>query len=193
MTGASDQAWVRWWCEAWRGAHASWQAGFAKHVGLTLSACEALAQYQPEPFMRYTGMTSPQPPAPDANTLQWLALQPAQQQLALALVAQICNPGRLIDEAVDAHVLWCRGLAKALRPGLWIKAYEPEAEWGVSLLQPWIGRDCWTRLRLNWPMASSRTVERDETPIAAAHTRLQTLWPAVLWRVNASTLRITEV
>jgi hypothetical protein len=201
MASVSDQAWVRWWCEAWQDAHGSWQTGFAEHVGLALSACAQLARRQPEPFMCFTGMTAPQPPEPDANTLQWLALQPAQRQLALALVAQICAPDRSSTVAIDEHAPWCRSLAKALRPGLWLETLEPGlepalkpgTEVGVGLLRPWIGPHCWTRLRLDWPMPLAKAAEQGMKVNASAPGKLRTLWPAVLWRVSAGRQNIPEV
>jgi hypothetical protein len=190
MPQASAQSWVRWWCDAWRGAHGSWQSGFADYAGLALPVCEQLAQRQPQAFMRFAGMALPQPPAPDNNTLQWLALQPSQRQLALAMVERICTAGQFDLDPIDEHASWCRSLAKALRPGLWLQSQEPGAQLGVCLLEHWIGPHCWARLRLCWPV---RPVHAwGITLSASAPGKLQILWPAVLWRVNASTQDIPE-
>ncbi|WP_223536958.1 type III secretion protein [Pseudomonas sp. GL-B-16] len=191
MQHASVQSWVRWWCDAWQGAHGSWRSGFAEHAGLALSVCEQVAQRQPETFMRFAGMMAPQPPAPDTNTLQWLALQPSQRQLALAMVEHICTPGRAGLDPIDGHAPWCRSLAKALRPGLWLQSREPGAQLGVCLLEHWIGPHCWARLRLCWPVRPTQAW--DITLSASASGKLHTLWSAVLWRVIASTPDIPEV
>jgi hypothetical protein len=143
--------------------------------------------------MRFVGMMMPQPPAPDANTLQWLALESGRRQLAMSIVEQICAPDRSSPSIVDEHAMWCRSLAMALRPGLWLQNLEPDRQVGVCLLAHWIGPDCWSRLRLAWPMPLAEVPEQDITVNAGAPRKLQALWPAVLWRVTVSTQDTPEV
>lgn len=134
--------------------------------------------------MRFSGMTVPLPPTPDANTLQWLALEPSQQQLALALVEQICVSDQANLGQADQHAPWCRSLAKALRPGLWLESLEAEALPGCRLLSAWTGPDCWARLRLGWPVQPwAEAAGRDVVSSANGTGKLHTLWAAVLWRV----------
>jgi hypothetical protein len=137
--------------------------------------------------MGFAGMTVPQPPSPDTNTLRWLALDPSQRQLALALVEQICAPGHSSFGPTGEYATWCRSVAKALRPGLWLENVESEAQLGVSLLGAWIGPHCWARLQLRWPMLPvAEAARRDEMLTISLPGKLQTLWPAVLWRVGGS-------
>jgi hypothetical protein len=182
----SGAQWVQWWCTPWEDAHASWQHGFAEQAGLTLHASEHWARRCPDAFMAFAGVYPPQPPAPEPQALQWLALAPAQRELALALVTQICAgqpSGHADDSLAPAHVPWCRSLAKALRPGLWLGDDPAQAP---ALLGAWLGPHYWARLRLAWPMPSARLAMATLTSSPLALARLNTLWPAVLWRVAAN-------
>lgn len=190
----STEAWVGWWCDAWQGAHASWQLRFAEQSGLTLSVCEALVRRRPEVFMDFAGMTMPQPPVPEANTLRWLALEPLQRHLALALAEQICAPAPSGLDPSDEYAPWCRSVAKALRPGLWLEHVDPEGQLGIWLLGTWIGPHCWARLRLSWPvLLLADAAGRDVISTVSLPGKLQTLWSAVLWRVGRSKHHNPEV
>ncbi|WP_238936528.1 type III secretion protein [Pseudomonas typographi] len=183
MAAGSGEQWARWWCEAWKGAHPSWQLRFAEQIGLPLPACERLARCRPEAFLSFAGVLPQQPPEPNANALHWLALEASQRQLALALVGRICAPGHAEHGPTDEHGPWCRSVAKALRPGLWLGEGGADAR---VLLGAWLGPHCWARLRLCWPaQPGGGGVEAAMAFSAQVHSRLQTLWPAVLWRVAA--------
>lgn len=191
MSADSAQAWVHWWCDAWGHAHDSWRSRFAEHTGLALVECERLARQRPEVFMRFAGMDTPQPPEPHPDLLHWLGLPPEQRHLALALVEQICSPSRPSRGYTDEHKPWCRSLAKALRPGLWLDGQEPEAE---VLLGGWLGVRYWHRLRLELPVPAQAWVPGPHSALtAAAPGKLKTLWPAVLWRVAANQPEHAEV
>ncbi|AVU78765.1 type III secretion protein [Pseudomonas rhizophila] len=122
------------------------------------------------------GIAPSAPPEPDPNVIEWLSLTDAQRLQALALVRAICfaTPN---DQLSDAQWFWCRGIAKALRPGLWLtdEVTDPRA-----MLAGWLGERCWSRLRLLW--APDETLE----PAFNLPTRkLDALWRSVLWRVWA--------
>jgi len=106
--------------------------------------------------------------------VQWLQLSPVQQDHALNLAASICL-GR-VTPGEDAHEIWCRAVAKALRPGAWLA---PAVHDPRQLLAAWAGTSCWARLRLSWAPGALPLVP-DEMPA----NKLQTLWQSVLWRVT---------
>lgn len=119
-----------------------------------------------------------QPPAPVDGVLQWLALTDDQQQQALHLAGRICLTSLGDCNAqplAPAYEGWCRAVAKALRPGVWL---DPAIDDPRLLLEAWIGEHCWSRLRLSWP---PHTVQPMTTDMPA--NKLQTLWHSVFWRV----------
>ena len=141
-----------------------------------------LAPFTPVSRSRHTdllnclGITPSQPPAPQVDAMHWLSLTEQQQAEALALVAAICfaNPA-LQAQVSDEQWAWCRGLAKALRPGLWLGAEVLDAR---CLLGAWLGEGCWSRLRLAWAP--------DEVLVPALNVparKLDAVWHAVLWKV----------
>ncbi|MFC6478787.1 type III secretion protein [Pseudomonas asuensis] len=175
--------WTQWWCNAWEEAHPTWKARFSEQVGLPLSICEQLAQHRCEAFMSFAEITTEQPPEPDDRVLQWLTLNAAQNELALMLVDHICSSGHSDLPTLDEHDVWCRSVAKALRPGLWLHGHTADPR---LLLGVWLGVRYWPRLRLYWPLDSLSDLAGHSLLLnAAAVSKLQTLWPAVLWRVTA--------
>lgn len=181
----SEAQWVRWWCTPWNDAHTSWKQSFAEQAGVPLPACEAWAGHRPQAFLAFAGVYPPQPPPPVPQVLQWLSMTATQQQLALSLVTYICNgppPTEAEDLPAQPHLAWCRSLAKALRPGLWLESEKTEAP---TLLGGWLGPQCWARLRLAWPRSGTLAASDQTAFTALATARLNTLWPAVLWRVEA--------
>ncbi|WP_341957594.1 type III secretion protein [Pseudomonas sp. RC10] len=169
----ADQRWIQWWCAPWQWAHGDWLARFAEDSGLPTSELSGVLRTRHGAFLHSVGIAPSQPPAPVEPVLQWLTLDPAQQQAALHLAQSICL-GRVTDES--PHERWCRAVAKALRPGVWLDAsvHDPR-----ELLAAWVGEDCWSRLRLNWaPGAVPDAVI--EMPVGKLHT----LWQSVVWRAS---------
>lgn len=122
------------------------------------------------------GVTPSPPPAPQADAMHWLSLTEQQQAQALALAAAICcaNPSSHLPVS-DEQWSWCRGLAKALRPGLWLEGEVVDAR---CMLGAWLGEGCWSRLRLAWAP--------DDVLVPARNLparKLDALWHAVLWKV----------
>jgi hypothetical protein len=156
---------------------------FAEQVGMPLSVCEQLAQHRREVFMSHADITLEQPPEPDDRVLQWLALDTAQNELALMLVGHICSPEQSGPATLHGHEAWCRSVAKALRPGLWLHGHTADPR---LLLGAWLGVRYWPRLRLHWPLDSLDDLAGHSQLLSAITlSKLQTLWPAVLWRVTA--------
>ncbi|WP_297844564.1 type III secretion protein [Pseudomonas sp.] len=177
MTGDATAEWVRWWCCTWHWAHPDWQTQFASGPGEDMHRYDAVARSQHNRFLLSVGISPGQPPPPNNDVLQWLALTEQQQQEALALIQMICF-SRTPSPSVDAvsHEQWCRRVAKALRPGVWLSPTVVDVR---ELLGAWLGDAYWSRLRLAWPPGVV-----DETPSHAPVNKLNTLWQAVLWRVT---------
>jgi hypothetical protein len=177
------ERWTQWWCDAWEKAHPTWKMRFSEQAGLPLSICEQLTRLRCEVFMSFAEIMPQQPPEPDDRVLQWLSLSTAQNELALMLVEHICSPGSSDRSKLDTHAAWCRSLAKALRPGLWLHGHTADPR---LLLGAWLGARYWPRLRLYWSLESLGEFAW-HSPLfdAIAVSKLQTLWPAVLWRVTA--------
>lgn len=173
---ATDARWIQWWCAPWQWAHPGWVERFVEGGGWPLEDVESLLRGRHSAFLASVGIAPSQPPMPVDGVLQWVLLSAEQQDLALRLAASI-GFGRVVDASEDAaYEPWCRGVAKALRPGAWL---EPELCDARVLLAAWAGEACWARLRLRWaPQAVPLSVS--DLP---GH-KLQTLWQAVLWRVT---------
>jgi hypothetical protein len=174
-----EEHWVRWWCTPWEWAHADWIDVFADHCGLPRDDCAQLLGTRHNAFLHSVGIVPSQPPPPVEALMQWLQLSETQRALSLSLAGRICfGQGNLvgIDDAAQAHEPWCRAVAKALRPGLWLDASVNDAR---VLLAAWAGELCWSRLRLFWAP--------DALPAPCADlpdAKLQTVWHSVLWRVK---------
>lgn len=175
MTSAD---WVSWWCCTWHWAHPAWQAQMLSDQGLEADACAAVARSRQADLLASLGIIPSQPPAPDADVLLWLSLSAEQRQQALSLAQSICcAPIRAETTVTARHDPWCRSLAKALRPGLWAN---PQATDMRPLLGAWLGPAVWSRLRLSWAPGDVQEPATDLPP-----NKLDTLWRAVLWRVQA--------
>lgn len=179
MTGDATAEWVRWWCCTWQWAHPTWRAQFVAGEGDDIHRYDAVLRSQHSRFLQHVGICADQPPPPNTDVLQWLALTTGQQQEALALVRLICFArGSGATTKLEPNEQWCRGVAKALRPGSWLS---PEIADGRCLLGAWLGVAHWSRLRLTWPQG-----EVAEVLISAPGNKLNTLWQAVLWRIASA-------
>ncbi len=176
---SAEEHWIRWWCAPWEWAHADWIDVFADHCGMTREDCTELLGTRHDVFLHSVGVVPSQPPPPVDSLMQWLQLDTTQQQRALSLAGRICfgQGGQASpDDAGQVHEPWCRAVAKALRPGLWL---DPSVSDARVLLAAWAGEPCWSRLRLSWAP--------DALPPPCAElpeNKLQTLWQSVLWRVS---------
>lgn len=176
MTGlTAEDLWVQWWCNPWRWAHPGWQSRFAEPQGLSVQACDTLMSSRHNAFLQSAGIAPSQPPEPVEPVLRWIAMDPSQQQRALALAQLICFAQ---TETAGPDGQWCWALTKALRPGVWLDCDKCDAR---PLLGAWLGPEFWPRLRLAWPPG-----EVTDDPCQAPDNKLQTLWQAIMWRVTAN-------
>ncbi|GLX14964.1 type III secretion protein [Pseudomonas straminea] len=164
--------WIRWWYAAGDPASPGWPVGAnAEHMALALRS----------PISRHACIAESravrlaQPPEPHQGLLRWIGLSEAEQVFTLHLVEGVCALSRSCDALPSVDERWCRSLAKALRPGLWLPAGPVDAR---LLLGAWVGPQRWARVRLQWPSAAL-----DGLPPGLPGHRLDTLWSAVLWRV----------
>ena len=172
-----EEHWIRWWCAPWEWAHDDWIDVFADHCRMTREDWVELLGTRHDVFLHSVGVVPSQPPPPVESLMQWLELDETQQQRALSLAGRICFGQRGQASADDAvHEPWCRAVAKALRPGLWLDASVQDAR---VLLAAWAGDSCWSRLRLSWA-PDTLPPPCPELP----ENKLQTLWHSVLWRVT---------
>lgn len=171
----SDADWVIWWCCTWRDMHPAWQV----RVGDDLAQRAAVTRSQHGELLACLGITPSPPPPPIADALLWLSLSIECRDQALALVQAICFAAHADRRSLtDEQWAWCRSLAKALRPGLWLLADKVDPR---AMLGGWLGDNCWLRLRLAWaPDDSLRPTQGLPT------NKLDSLWRAVLWKVNAA-------
>ncbi|MGY2289753.1 type III secretion protein [Pseudomonas sp. SDO528_S397] len=174
----TDTDWINWWCCTWRWMHPGWQARLLAEQGVPLEAFMAVSRSRHGELLHCLGITPSQPPEPVADVMQWLSLSDAQREQALTLVQAICFTVDADTQAqTGEHWSWCRSLAKALRPGLWLAGEVTDAR---AMLGPWLGESCWSRLRLAWS-------PEDNVALALnlPARKLDALWRAVLWKVNA--------
>lgn len=178
MNNESVQAFLTWWSFSWRWADSSWLQAWAD-AGVSPHVVESLALSRHQDWLGLLGVAPSQPIEPCPALLQWLALQPAQRVEALRLATRICFPASQ-QTGEGEHELWCRSLAKALRPGAWIA---PQTQADARLvLAAWIAPECWSRLALSWPKAEIQSLE--PVPGLWPQRKLDTLWQALLWRVH---------
>ncbi|NWA02076.1 type III secretion protein [Pseudomonas gingeri] len=168
--------WINWWCCTWRWAHPGWRLQLLAAHGLDTGHASALAGSRHAELLEALGVMPSQPPPVDADVALWLSLTAEQREQALLLARSICcAPFPHQPTVAERHGQWCRSLAKALRPGLWLD--QPTVDARV-LLASWLGAPFWSRLRLAW--APGESLE----PLAdLPRQKLDTLWRAVLWRV----------
>ncbi|SEP66086.1 hypothetical protein SAMN03159444_00334 [Pseudomonas sp. NFACC02] len=175
----SEARWIQWWCAPWQWAHPAWKAPFLALVGAAEDDLMDAPQGLQTAFLHSAQIEPCQPPTPVNAVLQWLALPADQQHQALELAARICltsvGDGKT-QSPTSVYEGWCRAVAKALRPGVWL---DPAIDDPRLLLAAWVGEDCWSRLRLSWP---PQAVQPAVTNMPS--NKLHTLWQSVLWRVT---------
>lgn len=172
MDGAAE-SWVHWWFAAGDLQNPQWGSGSGRGY-------DDIARFPPtsrhELIAASRNVLLQQPPEPHEGLLCWVGLCEVKQELALRLVEDICASQQATSQCPTAHGNWCRSLAKALRPGLWVPPVQVDAR---LLLGAWIGAERWARAKLQWPEA-----DLGMPPPGLPGKRLDALWSAVLWRVS---------
>ncbi|EXU75772.1 hypothetical protein [Erwinia mallotivora] len=182
--------WLRWWCiDCWLSADASWRQ--AEFYQLDDSRLAALARTH-HPVICQQLQLSPVVSAPDNELLAWRDLPESQRQLALRLAAEVCWRDCTEALLLPEQQRWCRRIAQAMRPGLWLTEAEglPVNDGdinGLWLLRLRAGPGCWPRMRLAFPAEQVRRMESLPQPDAFP-PRLLPLWQAVLWYASQEPL-----
>lgn len=171
----TSEQWVMWWCCTWRWMHPGWNSSVQEQAGLDFVNCTRVWRSQHVALMAMLGIVPSAPPEPAPNVIEWLSLTEEQRCYSSSLVHAICFASGN-EELSDEDWLWCRGVAKALRPGLWLTTDVTESR---SLLAGWLGERFWSRLRLQWS-----PTEVLEPAFNLPARKLEALWRSVLWRVR---------
>ncbi len=172
MDGVAEY-WIRWWFAAGEEVQPLWCAEpVGNHEGLAL--CAPISRH--ELIAHSRAVQLPQPPEPHEGLVRWVRLPEAEQAIALCLVEAICAPQQSLPESLVAHEVWCRSVAKALRPGLWLPSAPLDAR---LLLGAWIGPQRWMRAKQQWPSSTL-----SQLPQGLPSNRLDALWSSVLWRAS---------
>ena len=168
-------AWAQWWASPWRFSHPDATSAQAYH------ALPALCRSQPALACAALGIEPCLPPPPCATVLGLALASREQFDLAIALLELTCHPN--VDSPLyDEHRKWCERLAKALHPDALL---QPEND-PLQLLRAWVEPAVWQRLRLRLPPDRVQALETTHLPIDDAHGRLNTLWQAIVWRIEAT-------
>ncbi|QTF08187.1 type III secretion protein [Brenneria izadpanahii] len=133
---------------------------------------------------RYFDLPAQPPPAPEPSLMRLGALNADRRALVLRLMAVVCRPAEAPRDIAAEQVIWCRRLAKALRPGLWLPAdcsFTDDAD-ALALLRVHYGEACWPRLRLLYPRALSERSPLFKQSLPAG--RLKALCEALIWKAE---------
>lgn len=97
----------------------------------------------------------------------------------LSLLNHTCQLS-LDNSLSGSEHLWCLRLSKALNPEALLFADDDP----LQLLRAWVDPAVWQRLRLRF--SSQRVVRLEHKPRVQedAHSRLDTLWQAIVWRIT---------
>ena len=169
----SNLAWAQWWAAPWLYAHEDWKSidNYAALIQLHRSGQVATGTH--------FGIAPCLPPMPDPALIQLATASAEQLDLAIGLIEGICRPA--YATALDEHHhLWCNSLSKALP----LDIVQPDND-PLQLLRAWIPPTTWQRIRLRFPR--HRVLDLEQMPLAlkGSHSRLDTLWHAVVWRIGA--------
>ncbi|WP_434698145.1 type III secretion protein [Pseudomonas sp. D1-1] len=156
--------------------HPKWKSSVWEQRGIDFDVCMGVWRSRHDALLTLLGIPPSAPPEPQPNVIEWLSLTEAQRLQALALVRAICFAAA-DDQLSYAQWSWCRGIAKALRPGLWLTEEVTDPR---EILAGWLGERCWSRLRLLWPPETTL-----EPAFNVPSRKLDALWRSVLWRVRA--------
>lgn len=182
--------WSRWWCyDCLRQADPSWwdESVFSEEQ-------MALAPVHHTAMRRYLGVGEAFPPAPEVTLLQLGQLDVAQRRQVLLLMAAVCR--ETAGELPEALAVWCRRLAKALRPGLWLPpslAFDRQRERdALVVLRCRFPPACWSRLQLLYPR-DWRDSAGQPLSEALPASRIASLCDAIIWKAADTRSAAQEV
>lgn len=170
--------WLRWWHHGfWLQADSSWHS--ARFSSLTEQQQQRLLHQHATALHRTLLLPSALLPDPHPLILAMSDLQPGSRQLMLDLTAEICGCATPLP---SEEKIWCRRLAKGLRPESWLPSSlftgNPSGL-SLQLLQA-LSPNIWPRLKLLFPQSMS--TDLPELPAGVSAERLNTLWQATLWQ-----------
>lgn len=167
-------AWAQWWAFPWQYAHQDW-------IDDDYPAIAALYHNERRVPGNFAGVPACLPPAPHPTVLRLALATPDQLSLAMTLVHDTFNPDAAAALSENHHQ-WCIRLSKAMPPDMLLPDADP-----LQLLHRWVDPSIWQRLRLRFPHQRVCEVEKKICSLENAHSRLNTLWQAVVWRVTTMT------
>ncbi|NWC93855.1 MULTISPECIES: type III secretion protein [unclassified Pseudomonas] len=168
-------AWAQWWAFPWKSAHEDWRAA-DKHP-----AINALYRTGVLATSTLAGIAPCLPPAPHPAVLRLVLASTEQRNLLLALIHSTFSPASAAPLS-EEHQQWCTRLSKALPPDMLLPHDDP-----LQLLRSWVKPATWQRLRLRFPYERVLEMEKRTLSFENGHSRLNTLWQAVVWRITATT------
>lgn len=168
--------WAHWWAFAWHHTHPDWD--YTSISTLLPEHSQALARSQHVAASKRFCISPCLPSYPTTALLRLVFTQPAQHDLTLALVNNICRP-MLPTSLEPEQNLWCLRLAKALRSSNWLD----DTDDVLQLLRAWVEPAVWQRLRLRYPRDRVVTLE-EKSVLALSPVKLETLWHAALWQAR---------
>lgn len=175
MTVSEQLAWAQWWAFAWKSAHEDWRAADK------YPAINALYRSRMLATSTLAGIAPCLPPAPHPAVLRLVLASTEQLNLLLALIHSTFSPATAAPLS-EAHHQWCMRLSKALPPDMLLPNDDP-----LQLLRSWVKPATWQRLRLRFPCERVLEMEKRTLSFENGHSRLNTLWQAVVWRITAMT------
>ncbi|MDW6001950.1 hypothetical protein [Vibrio mangrovi] len=171
--------WVKFWQQPWQEMDPSWSKLLP---GTESLHWEALS---PALVRQYLVLDADPPPLPGEVLLQWLSIGQERRSEALYLVAEVIRRGIGKARLHDEDIQWCRHIAKALMPGHWSVATDPDLnaeQIGLILMRQWMSPSTWQRARLFYSKSLLESVEAF-VPDPVPGQRLNQLWHAVMWRL----------
>ncbi|RWR00994.1 hypothetical protein ED28_16220 [[Pantoea] beijingensis] len=186
------QAWVVWWTEGyWQQVEESWHSLAFFHQPQSLIS--RLLAMNPQLIAGQLGIDTRLPTAPHGLTRALLALSAEQRTVALRLTAGIGSfyPADAAAPPLDEEMLqWCKRIARALRPGVWLPE-DLTLPWQITslmLLRHALPQGCWQRVRFLFPSAwvvASEEIRDDEwAKNIMLINKLSPLWQAAFWRAS---------
>ncbi|WP_263062906.1 serine kinase [Dickeya dadantii] len=182
--------WSRWWCYGClRQADPSW-------LDATVFSADqmALAPVHHTAMCRRLGVAEALPPAPESTLLQLGQLDAGRRRQVLLLMAAVCRetPGEL----PETLAVWCRRLAKALRPGLWLPpslTFDRHREQdALAILRCRFPQACWSRLQLLYPRDWRDGAGQPPGEKLPA-SRIASLCDAIIWKATDGNPTVHEV
>lgn len=169
--------WLKWWHSGyWQHADESWRQD--SWFALPEARQQALARLRGAAIGQQWGVEPAPLAAPPPLLLDLLALSAAQKSRLLTLTDAICG---VETPLAGEDKIWCRRLAKGLRPESWLPQGLYQQPAALTLLQARYPL-CWSRLRMAFPRDAALACPA--TPLDLPVRRLQAIWEAALWRCN---------